>query len=91
MLTLKIDNPQKAEAYNTGIPLHSDVGIDINSSFDPIFIKQDDINFVRTKGISHKVFSHLSYSWEDNDWNPYLGVGFEIEFATDRSLCDECR
>jgi len=83
-----IDNAEFAQSNGTALITQNSETI--RSSFDPTFIKQDDINFVRTKGISHKVFSHLSYSWEDNDWNPYLGVGFEIEFATDRSVCGDC-
>jgi len=62
----------------------------IRSSFPAVLIQQSDINFARTKGISHKVFSHLSYNWFDNeDWIPYIGIGFEAEFASDSGSCDD--
>jgi len=58
----------------------------INTSIDPVLIKTFDINLVRTKGLSHKLFTHLSYTGSDQKkWGetfaPVIGVGFEVEFA----------
>lgn len=67
----------------------------INSSFNPIFIKQSDINFARTKMITHKLFTHFQYTWDENEtWIPYVGWGTEVEFAQRRDRCcddsDDC-
>jgi len=62
-----------------------------STSIQPVFIKQSDINFARTKGLSNKVFSHLGYTWVDReDWIPYVGVGFEAEFGSNGSDCNDC-
>ncbi len=63
------------------------------TSNDPILLKNSDIDFcgARTRYISHKVFTNFSYAWYDDCrcWTPYLGVGFKVEFAGNRS-CDDC-
>lgn len=64
----------------------------INTSVPPLFIKQEDVNFARIKGFSHKLFTHLSYTCEKRDnWFPYFGLGVEIEFAHNSDNCnDDC-
>lgn len=60
------------------------------TSKDPILLTIDDIDYngARTKGITQKVFTHVSHSWLDNeDWTPYLGIGAEIEFAQKNQYC----
>jgi len=95
-----IDNPQIALAGGTIddlqflTPQRGDI-VNVentHTSIQPVFIKQSDINFARTKGISHKIFSHLGYSWVDREkWIPYVGVGFEAEFASHGDNCnDDC-
>lgn len=43
----------------------------------------DNAAFAQTKGMSHKIFAHVSYSWDEHDcWFPYFGVGGKVEFAT---------
>ena len=63
------------------------------TSNDPILIKNCDIDYcgARTRYVSHKVFTNFSYAWYDDCrcWTPYLGVGFKVEFAGNRS-CDDC-
>lgn len=46
-------------------------------------ILPSDINYkgARTKGMSHKVFGHISYAWMDRDIMPFIGVGGEGEFG----------
>ena len=56
-------------------------GNEISTSIQPIFIKQSDINFAKTQGISNKVFSHIGYNWECDCWSQFFGVGFEAEFG----------
>lgn len=89
-----IDKPQFAyagDADKTRLDIDRTFDRHQRTSIDPIFIKQKDINFARVKGISHKVFSHLGYTWEDKDkWIPYIGLGIEVEWATtDGDSCDE--
>jgi len=92
-----IDNPQLAFAGAEGarVALNASraVGAEaIRTSIDPIFIKQEDINFAGIKGISNKIFSHIGYSCIDTDscYSPYFGVGFEAEFGRGHSNdCDD--
>jgi hypothetical protein len=90
----QVDNPDGAESkfFDEQLDIDPSIATAINASFPAVLIKQEDINFARTKGISHKVFSHLSYNWFDKegDWIPYVGIGFEAEFAThDGNGCDD--
>lgn len=92
----KIDTPVLAFATNNN-PLQfsrpGTVAGQVNTSATPVFIKGSDINYARTKGISHKLFSDFGYAWVDHEnWIPYVSVGFEVEFAThdDSSCNDSC-
>ena len=64
------------------------------TSIQPITITRDDLNCsgARSRGISHKVFTHFNYTWIDReDWIPYLGVGASAEFGKrDSSLSSKC-
>ena len=95
---LATDATDPAPAINLQFEPNNDaVGDQINTSFNPIFITEDDfdIDGARTKGSSCKVFTHFSYTWQDKDeYKPYLGVGGEVEFDhrnsnnnNDRSKC----
>lgn len=67
------------------------MGTQTQTSNNPILLTLDDVDFkaARTKGLSQKVFTHVSYSWLDNeDWTPYLGVGAEVEFAQKDNSCE---
>jgi len=90
-----IDNPQFAYAgdQNTiALDINRTFARSINTSIDPIFIKQEDINFSRIKTISNKLFSHLGYTCTEGEkYTPYWGVGFELEWAAGgHSDCDDC-
>jgi len=57
----------------------------INTSIPPIFITRNDLDFcgAQTGGSSNKLFTHLSYTWnEKTEWQPYLGIGGEVEWAS---------
>ena len=57
----------------------------INTSIPPVFITRNDLNLTgaQTGGSSNKLFTHLSYTWNDKtEWQPYLGIGGEAEWAT---------
>jgi hypothetical protein len=94
-----IDNRQRA--YNdtpdrlyTSI-LSSTIISGVDTSLNPEFISSNDFDLAgaRTNGISHKVFAHFGYIWKDRqDWQPFLGLGAEVEFAHhgDGFCCSSC-
>jgi hypothetical protein len=50
-----------------------------------------DLNSAQTKGISNKIFTHFAYNWYDQeDWIPYIGIGAEVEFGSNKSCCNPC-
>jgi hypothetical protein len=56
----------------------------MQTSNDPIFLSNGSIDFnrARTSGMSHKIFAHLSYSWNEcEDIVPFIGVGGKAEFG----------
>lgn len=76
---------QRAAANATG-----DVNEQIGTSVNPVLLKQSDINLngARTRGLSHSVFAHFSYSWLNNqDWTPFLGIGIQAEFSNNSGDC----
>ena len=47
---------------------------------------ENNLDLTGTKGLSNKIFTHLSYSWlECEDWTPYFGFGGEVEFGSNSS------
>lgn len=61
-------------------------GMQTNTSNNPVFIKeyQLDVCNARTKGMSHKIFFHISNTWFDypNECRiPFFGGGIEMEFG----------
>ena len=60
----------------------------IKTSIDPVFITCDDLQFVSTRGISHKLFAHINYTIRDTCWLPYIGLGGFVEFGkNEKSDC----
>ncbi|MGE0010417.1 MAG: hypothetical protein AB7F19_00445 [Candidatus Babeliales bacterium] len=50
----------------------------------PVFISVADLDLARgaaPSALSHKVFTHLGYTWEGCDYSPFFGVGGEVEFS----------
>ena len=49
--------------------------------------KDVDVDGAQVSGLSNKIFTHISYSWEDHHdrYTPYFGGGGKIEFASDNS------
>ncbi len=69
----------------------SAVADQIKTSLDPVLLQCDDINFLGTRGISHKIFAHFNYHWELNsDWQGFVGFGAFGEFGKTESLCCTC-
>ena len=78
-------NPDHFLIYPPGFTTLSNI---IKTSLEPKFINCCDINFQRTRGLSHKVFANVNYTWELQGWSPYVGVGGSAEFASHSS--DDC-
>jgi len=88
-----IDNRQLAFTSN-GDPLFGtisgDAGTQIGTSLEPIFIKESDINFAATRGMSHKVYAHMSYTcMECACATPYIGIGGFGEFGVNANACNK--
>jgi len=59
-------------------------GNQTHTSIQPIFIADSDLNLTtaRSKGLSHKLFTYVGYSWKNCDcYIPYFGIGGKAEFA----------
>ncbi len=51
---------------------------------DNVFITNDSLDLIagaHPGAISHKVFGHASYAWEDCDYAPFVGIGGFAEFS----------
>ncbi len=73
----------------------SEGGININTnqiktSIQTVFLTNTSPGLQETKGISHKVFTHLSYTWDRDNWIPYLGVGGSAEFGHNDCCDSDC-
>jgi len=70
--------------------------VQVYTSVEPMLINfcDIDINGARTKGLTHKLFANIDYTWCECEcserWTPYLGVGFEVEFAHRNDCEDDC-
>lgn len=86
-----IDNPGLAYQGIGGAPLNDQLFVgypQINTSVQPILIDHCDFNMVGTRGMSHKVYTHISYNWiELEDWVPYVGMGAYGEFGQTKNRC----
>ncbi len=90
-----IDNPQFALAGNQAgtefVLLDADTTSDdqTRTSIQSVFITGDDIDVcaAQTKGLSNKIFTHVSYHWECACWEPFFGAGAMGEFGSN----DKCR
>ena len=69
-------------------------GNEINTSNPPVFISINDLDLegAEQRGLSHKVFTHFSYTWRDcsDRWMPYVGAGFSAEFGSHSGSDDDC-
>lgn len=84
-----VDNKQFARFNN----VHLEDGLEqpINTSIQPVNLTQEDINYTRTRGISHKIFTHANYSWtECENYTPFLGLGASAEFSPSASCASSC-
>jgi len=77
-------NPAAASTNNT----QSET--DIQGNFAPalpgdqVFVSTDDLDIDSARhpgAVSHKLFTHFAYTWENCDYLPFLGMGGEVEFS----------
>ncbi len=95
-----IDSPIPAVANSDGqglaLPLFVFGSADtpIQTSDKQVFISIDDLDLegAEQRGLSHKVFTHFSYTWRDcsDRWMPYVGAGFSAEFGSHSGNDDNC-
>ena len=105
-----IDNPALAFVDSTDQSnqimvapfLPADVGPSINqqrTSIEPVLLSISDVDLdgARVDGLSHKLFVHVSYTWDRRcGWTPYLGIGGKVEVAPAQftgccaKVCDGC-
>jgi hypothetical protein len=85
-----VDNPQFAIAGTDAVRLiHTPTTLgggnvnanQIQTSIQPVFLKNTDVALQETKGLSNTVFTNLSYTWDRDNWIPYLGIGGSAEFG----------
>jgi hypothetical protein len=66
----------------------------VYTSSNPMTISASDLDIAgaATKGLSHKIFTHLSYTFNTcTTWVPYLGIGGEVEFGKNNTVhCRYC-
>lgn len=73
VVTAAVDNPQT------------------KTSVDPVYLSDCDLDIIgaRKKGTTQKVFTHVSYTWEEHHCVvPYFGAGLKLEFASSTSDCN---
>jgi len=65
----------------TGEP-DTDTADETRTSIQPVTLADATINYSGNRGISNKIFTHLNYTWKDNeDWVPFIGIGASAEFG----------
>lgn len=88
-----VDSPQPATAGTGGtvvLNTYPRAGSpQVNTSIQPVLLTTDNVDLgARARGITHKVFGHVSYNFECNScWMPYVGVGGFAEFAQRSNGC----
>lgn len=86
-----IDNKQLAWDGLSSEPLFSAPAVDpqTNTSINPVFIDPCNIDYVGIRGISNKIYTHVSYQWAEHcNYTPYLGVGGFAEFGSPYNACN---
>ena len=96
-----IDNPEFALIENSPgsfILLDFWTGFQTETSIQPIFLTEADVDLQGTRIISNKIFTHFNYSWLDRErWIPFVGIGASVEVAhhkqnaVNEQCCPSCR
>lgn len=83
-LNAGIDNRQLAYFNNAGtlVAVTSAGDVQTATSIQAITLDKSSVNYSSNRGISHKVFTNLSYTWKEcEDWMPFIGIGVSAEFG----------
>ena len=65
----------------------------VATSLQPVLITKADIDTcaAQTKAYSNKLFTHFGYTWKEHEcFVPYLGVGGEVEFGSNKKCDTDC-
>ncbi len=89
-----IDNAALGDFSPTGPELFTVPGgaVQTSTSIQSVFLANDNIDYAgaRAQGLSNKIFTHISYTWEDREcYVPYFGVGGKAEFANNKKGCGD--
>jgi len=85
-----IDNAELVTSPNTlaSAPGGSD---QINTSIQPVILESGDRDMRGIRAITHKVFTHFNYAWEEDEyWSPFVGAGVSAEFASNNNCATSC-
>jgi hypothetical protein len=79
-------------AYDNTLPTHQPLWayengewqhVDTSFPGPELILESDiDLNGACTRGLSQKLFAHISYRWQEKRWQPFLGIGGEGEWGT---------
>jgi len=87
-----VDKPQPAFAGTTNVALASQPLLPpnlIQTSIQPILLSESDLDFRPAgRSLSHKFFTHLQYTFDQECWVPYLGIGGFAEFGDQHRRSD---
>lgn len=95
-----IDNPQFALAGNQDastlvfLDNNTSSNLQTRTSIQSVFLSGDDIDVcgAQSRGLSNKLFAHVSYAWNCVCWQPFFGAGAMGEFSSSRRGCNsDCR
>lgn len=96
-----IDNPEFAviEIVGGDQPVRDPFLLNqTETSIQPIFLTEADVDLQGTRIISNKIFTHFNYSWLNRErWVPFLGIGASVEVAHHKqdqiseNCCPSCR
>lgn len=91
-----IDAPQFAYAGNAAADVF--MVLDANTSgagqtrtsIQPVFLSGNNLDICssQTKGYSNKLFTHISYAWDCECWQPFFGAGAMGEFGAGDNRCN---
>jgi len=64
------------------------------SSIQPLLVSNCNLNLGKSpSAITHKIFWSLNYAWKERggqEWIPFIGIGWEVEFAQRSKCCGNC-
>ena len=62
-------------------------GTAISTSRIPITLTRNDLSMTSTRAITHGLFGHLGYTWDNDRRHPYFGIGASVDIAQHNDYC----